>query len=80
MDLSVFIVTPTAKNPAEFYTGEELSAKQRDNFRSLLCDDFPEFMQLVDSPLVSKQWDHPIETIGPMKRQRLNRLPLVERA
>jgi hypothetical protein len=37
-------------------------------------------MQPVDSPLVSRQWDHPIETTGPMRRQRLNRLSLAERA
>jgi hypothetical protein len=37
-------------------------------------------MQPLDSPHVSRQWDHPIETIGPMKRQRLNILSLAERA
>jgi hypothetical protein len=34
----------------------------------------------VDSPHVSQQWDHPIEKTGPMKRQRLNKLSLAERA
>jgi hypothetical protein len=31
-------------------------------------------MQPVNSPQVSRQWDHSIEKIGPMKRQRLNKL------
>jgi hypothetical protein len=43
-------------------------------------DDFPELLQPVNSPHVSRQWDHPIETIGPMKRQRLNKLSHAERA
>jgi hypothetical protein len=34
----------------------------------------------VNSPHVSRQWDHPIETTGPMKRQRLNKLSPAERA
>jgi hypothetical protein len=34
-------VTATAKQPAtEFYTREKLTAKQRNNFRVLLYDDF----------------------------------------
>jgi hypothetical protein len=33
----------------------------------------------VDSPPLSRQWDHPIETIGPIKRQRLNTLSHAER-
>jgi hypothetical protein len=66
--------------PTEFHTGEELTADQRENFRSLLYDDFPELLQLVDSPFVSRQWDHPIETTGPMKRRRLNILSPAKRA
>jgi hypothetical protein len=46
----------------------------------LLYDDFPELLHPVNSPLVSRQWDHPIETTGPMKRHRLKRLSLAERA
>jgi hypothetical protein len=72
--------TPTTDQPTEFHNGEELTAIQRENFRSLLHDDFPEFLQPVDSPHLSRQWDHPIETIGPMKRQRLNTLSHAERA
>jgi hypothetical protein len=34
----------------------------------------------MNSPHVRRQWDHPIETTGPMKRQRLNMLSLAERA
>jgi hypothetical protein len=34
----------------------------------------------VNSPRVSRQWDHPIETTSPMKRLRLNRLSPSERA
>jgi hypothetical protein len=36
-------------------------------------------LQPTDSPLVSRQWDHPIETNGPMKRHRLNMLSPTER-
>jgi hypothetical protein len=63
----VIELTPATDQPIEFHTREELTTDQRDNFRSLFYDDFPE-LQPVDSPHVSRQWDHPIETIGPMKR------------
>jgi hypothetical protein len=76
----VIKVLPAAKLPAEFHIGEELTAEQRDNFRSLLYDDFPELMQPGNSPHVSRHWVHPIETNGPMKRHRLNRLSHAERA
>jgi hypothetical protein len=70
----VINITPAADQPTDFHTGEELTTEQRDNFRSLLYDDFRELLQLVDSPHVTRQWDHPIDTTGPMRRQRLNRL------
>jgi hypothetical protein len=73
-------ISASAEHPAEFHTGEGLSAEQRENFRLLLYDDFPELLQPVDSPHVSRQWDHPIDIIGPMKRQRLNILSYAERA
>jgi hypothetical protein len=76
----VIELTPCANQPTEFHTGEEQRAAQHDNFRSLLYDDFPELLQHVDSPLVNRQWDHPIETTGPMKRQRLNKLSSTMRA
>jgi hypothetical protein len=76
----VIELTPTASQPTEFHTREDLTADQRDNFRSLLYYDFPELLQHVNSALVSRQWDHPIETTGPMKRQLLNRLSPAERA
>jgi hypothetical protein len=76
----VIEVTPATDEPTEFHKGEELTAQQRENFRSLLYDNFQELVQPVDSPLVSRQWDHPIETTGPMKRQRLNILSLTKRA
>jgi hypothetical protein len=76
----VIELTPAADQPTEFHTREELTTYQRDNFRSLLYDDFPELLQHVNSPPVSRQWDHPIETAGTMKRQRLKRLSPVERA
>jgi hypothetical protein len=78
-DFYVIELTSAADQPTDFHTGEELTAEQRDNFRSLLYDDFPELLQPVDSPHVSRQWDHPIETTGPMRRQRLNRLSHAER-
>jgi hypothetical protein len=74
----VIELTPAAEHPTEFHTREELTAYQRENFRSLLYDDFPELLLHVDSPLVSRQWDHPIDTTGPMKRQWLNILSLAE--
>jgi hypothetical protein len=52
--------------------GHEL--KQRNNFRTILYDDF------LESPHVSRQWDNPIETIGPMKQERLNMWLLAVRA
>jgi hypothetical protein len=73
-------LTSAAEQQTDFHTGEELTAKQRDNFRSLLIDDFHELLQPVDSPHVSRQWDHPIDTTGPMRRQWLNRLSPAERA
>jgi hypothetical protein len=76
----VIELTSAAEQPTDFHTGEELAAEQRDNFRSLLFNDFPELLHHVDSPHVSRQWDHPIETTGPMRRQRLNRLSPAERA
>jgi hypothetical protein len=76
----VIELTSAYVQPTVFHTGEELTAEQRDNFRSFLFNDFPELLQHVDSPPVSRQWDHPIETIGPMRRQQLNRLSPAERA
>jgi hypothetical protein len=74
----VIELTPAAYQPTAFHTGGELTADQRENFRSLLYDGFPELMQPMDSPHVSRQWDHPIERIGPMKRLRLKRLSPAE--
>jgi hypothetical protein len=76
----VIELTPAADQSTNFHTGEELTAEQQDSFRSLLYDDFPELLQPVNSPHVSRQWDHPIDTTGPMKRHRLNRLSPAERA
>jgi hypothetical protein len=76
----VIDVTQAADQPTDFHAGEELTTEQRDTFRSLLYDDFPELLQHVDSLHVSRQWDHPIETTGPMRRQRLNKLSPAERA
>jgi hypothetical protein len=38
----VIELTPAADQPTEFHNGEELTTDQRDKFRSLLYDDFPE--------------------------------------
>jgi hypothetical protein len=72
-------VTQAPYQPTEFHIGEELTLDQRENFRSLLYNEFPELLQPVDSPHVSRQWDHPIETTSPMKRHRLDRLSHAER-
>jgi hypothetical protein len=79
-ELYVINISLAAEQPSELHIGEELTTKQRENFRSSLYDDFPELLQQVNSPHVSRQWDPLIDTIGPMKRQRLNRLSHAERA
>jgi hypothetical protein len=79
-EFDVIGISPVAEQPAEFHSGEEHPAKQRELFRSLLYDDFPESLQPMNSPFASRHWDHPIGTNGPMKRQRLNRLSHAERA
>jgi hypothetical protein len=71
--------TPIAQQTAEFHNGGELTQDQCKNFQMLLYDDFPELMPPMDSPHVSRNWDDPIETTGPMKRNRLNVLPLAKR-
>jgi hypothetical protein len=76
----VFDVSQATNEPVEFHIGGEVTAEQRDNLRSLLYDDFPESLQQVKSPHVSRQWDHPIQTTRPTKRQRLNRLSHAKRA
>jgi hypothetical protein len=42
----VIELTLVADQPTEFHTGEELTAYQRDNFRSLLYDDFRSYCNL----------------------------------
>jgi hypothetical protein len=74
VELYVTNVTPAKEQPAEFHIGEEFNAYQRETFRTLLYDHFPELLQPMDSPPLRRQLDHPIETTGPMKRRRLSRL------
>jgi hypothetical protein len=50
----VIELTPAADQPTDLQSGEELTADQHDNFRSLLYDDFPELLHPVDSPHVSR--------------------------
>jgi hypothetical protein len=50
----VIELTSAAEQRTDFHIGEELTAEQRDNFRSLLFDDFPELLQPLDSPHVSR--------------------------
>jgi hypothetical protein len=76
----VIDVSPIAEQPTELHNGEEFTAEQRDNFRLLLYDDIRELLPPINSPHVSRQWDHPIETIGPMKRYHLNILSPAKRA
>jgi hypothetical protein len=52
-ELYVIDLKLAADQPIEFHTGEELSADQRENFRSLLYDDFTELLQPLDFPHVS---------------------------
>jgi hypothetical protein len=50
VEFLVIDVTPAAEQPAEFHIGEEVTAKQRSDFRTLLYDDFPDLLQHVDLP------------------------------
>jgi hypothetical protein len=54
VEFYVIYISRIAEQPAEIYTGEGLTAKQRENFRSILYDDFPEVLQPMDSPHVSR--------------------------
>jgi hypothetical protein len=47
----VINISPATEETVKFHTREELTAEQREDFRSLLYDDFLEFLQFVDSPL-----------------------------
>jgi hypothetical protein len=69
-DAEVYVIdsSPALDQPAEFHIGEEFTEEQREKFRPLLYNDFPELLRLVDSPLASRQWGHPTDTTGPMKR------------
>jgi hypothetical protein len=62
----VFNVTQATEKSAEIHNGEELTTEQRNNFRLLLYDNFPELRQPMDSPPLSRQWDHPIDTTVPI--------------
>jgi hypothetical protein len=64
----VINITTAEEQLAEFHIGKEFTSEQRSNFRTLLCDGFPELLHLADSPHVSGQWDHPIKTASSMKR------------
>jgi hypothetical protein len=76
----VIEVTHAGEQPTGFYTREELTAEQREKFRSLLYDDFLNLMQLINSPPVSRQGLKEFRIPCPMKRQRLNILSLARRA
>jgi hypothetical protein len=56
--------TPATDQATAFHTGEELTAKQRDNFPSLLYDDFPELLERANSPHVSRQWIIPLKVLA----------------
>jgi hypothetical protein len=45
-EFHVIELTQAADQSTDFHTGEELTAEQRDNFRSLLYDDFPGLLQV----------------------------------
>jgi hypothetical protein len=56
------------------------NCRSTEQLRSLFYDNFPELLQQVDSPHVSREWNHRIDTTRPMKHQRLNKLSHAERA
>jgi hypothetical protein len=64
----VINVTPIDSQSSECKALEELTTEHRNNFWSLLYYDFPEFLQHVNSPPLSRQWDHPIKTTSIMRR------------
>jgi hypothetical protein len=47
-------ISPATEQPAEFHTGEELAAEQRDDFRSLLYKEVPSYADLrrMSQPLL----------------------------
>jgi hypothetical protein len=47
-DFYVIDVSLAAEQSAGFHTGEELTAKQRENFRSLMHVDFPELLRPIN--------------------------------
>jgi hypothetical protein len=53
-EFNVIELTQAADQSTDFHTKEELTAEQRDSFRSLLYNDFPELLQPVDSPHVNQ--------------------------
>jgi hypothetical protein len=68
------------EHPAEFHTGEELHCITTWPLRVVtVYDNFPKLLQSFNSPPVSRQRNHPVETNGPMKRQRPNRLTPTKR-
>jgi hypothetical protein len=65
--------------PYELHLGDELIDDHRKDLRKMLFGDFSELVQHLDSPLVGRPWDQPMDTTGPMRRQRLNRLSHAKR-
>jgi hypothetical protein len=65
--------------PSELYLGDELIDDHRKELRKMLFGDFPELLQHLDSPPVGRPWDQPMDTTGPMRRQRLSRLSHAKR-
>jgi hypothetical protein len=74
----VYLVATEHRPPSEFHIGDELSDDHRDDLLKMLVDDFPGFLQHVDSPHASRPWNRPIYTTGPMRRRKLNRLSLAK--
>jgi hypothetical protein len=66
---TIHLAVSEHKPPFDFHFVDELCDDNREDLRKMLFDDFPRVLQrLADSPHVSRPWDHPIDTIGPMRR------------
>jgi hypothetical protein len=63
----VHVVAVEQQPPNDFHLDDELSDYHREDLREMLFDNFPELLQPVDSPCVSRPWDHPVDTTGRMR-------------
>jgi hypothetical protein len=64
----------------EFHLGDKLTPRHCEDIRNMLSEDLPELLQPINSPPFTRPWHHLINTTGPLRRQRLNRLSHADKA